>query len=169
MLFSVLSSKRTLSSHYLPNKSMCQKDIEVKVLKEIMEKKGQGGVAFTDHSSPGVSSGLFGLPDGDNRGTEQRYRNSAKTQLKGHVISSTVQMIWPSDSFQSPNPVAVPSRPASPWQFCSLSRCPFSSPFPWRMCFLCPCLHARSEAACPLCWSKSKDYWPSWQTWGHCL
>ena len=93
MLFSVLSSKRTLSPHYLPNKSVCQKDIEVKVSKERMEKKGQGGVAFTDRSSPGVSSGHFGLPDRDNRGTEQRDRNSPKTQVKGHVVSSTVQMI----------------------------------------------------------------------------
>ena len=64
-----------------------------------MEKKDQDGVAFTDHGSPGMSSGHFGLPDGANRGTEHRCSNSPKTQMKGHMISSTVPMIWPSDIF----------------------------------------------------------------------
>lgn len=54
-LFSILSSKRTLSSHYLPNKSLCQRDVEIKVSKEVMEKKDQNRVAFTDCSSAGTS------------------------------------------------------------------------------------------------------------------
>lgn len=58
-----------------------------------MEKKDQDGVALTDRSSPGMSSGHSGLPDGANRGTEQRRRNSPTTQMKGHVTSSTVPMI----------------------------------------------------------------------------
>ena len=92
-----------------------------------------------------------------------------KLRWKGMWFHPQCRWSDPVISFQSWNPVAVPSRPVSSWQFCSLSHCPFSSPFPWRMCFLCPCQRARSEAACSLCWSKSRNYWPSWQTWGHCL
>lgn len=39
VIFCVLSSERIRSSHHLPNKSHCQKDVDIKGLKEIMGKE----------------------------------------------------------------------------------------------------------------------------------
>lgn len=87
-LFSVLSSKRTLSAHHLPNKSNHQRDVDIKL------KRSNGKKEFESSNISWLQSGTRFRPlsDEDNTGTKQRCRTSLKIQIKWQLTSSTEQI-----------------------------------------------------------------------------